>query len=50
MIAADILIPSIPVATLAYLGVLEHMNRQSRARNRIHVHKLTKLAAGEGGQ
>jgi len=50
MIAVDILIPSIPVAILAYLEVLEHMNRQGKTRKRTHVHRLTKLAAGEGEQ
>jgi len=50
MIAVDILILSIPVAILAYLEVLEHMNTQGRTRKRTHVHRLTKLTTGEGGQ
>jgi hypothetical protein len=53
MMAADILIPSIPMAILAHPKALKHMNEQGRRRKRTPIHrsaKVTKLAAGKGGQ
>jgi hypothetical protein len=50
--AADILIPSFPVAILAHAKVLEPMNKQCRTRKRTHVHRPAKVAKqkGEGVQ
>ena len=50
--AADILIPSIPVAILAHPELLEYMNKQGRTRKRTHAHRPAKVAkqTGEGAQ
>ena len=52
MMAADILIPSIPVAIVAHPELLEPMNNQGRTRKRTHPHRPAKVTKrpGEGAK
>ena len=52
MMAADILIPSIPVAILAHPELLEPMNKHGRTRKRTQPHRPAKVTKrpGEGAK
>ena len=52
MMAADILISSIPVSILAHPELLEHMNKHGRTQKRADPHRPAKVTKrpGEGAQ